>query len=948
MLALLATVLLFVFLGLLGKAVMEAVRFRFPILRSWLLAPSVVTAVVVLLVLNISQAGLAVDSFAPWLTAGLALFTLAVFLWRRPFFPWRQLRIFLGIAFCSALYTCWPMFLYGFRWAGYMNADLGTYALGATRLLHYGFYRIPTVAELTGTDYSQFWWFHLGPGLFRCGADLFLAWAASISRLEPLRVSMPLIAAANLTQLFAAAALILTRPTKRRLAILASALLAISPFFLFSALAQLLPQIGGFALFLGLSVLLLRPLTLNRKWAFRFGDIFLAVLLGTAVCIWYPETTPFVAISAAAYHGYQVLRRKETIRQLVAYFSPVAVLFLIVARQGVLTALGTLLQSFSSGENLNVSRSGFSDFDTMLDPSVFASLFGFETYYGYHVDPWISVAILAGIFLLLSALIIAVYWCVKGEPFAFLLLAMLGLGLQLFHSHSSFGVFKLALFIQPLLVVALATLAIRLAKERYRLAPALYLAATVFTGLTYVARSTELTGSPSVLLPGIQTADIATIHPPVTQRILMDTPNKTGDYVFAAASVGANTQWATIDNFKGFSLMLGVPPALHPLPARLGLTKDYLSFAKTLQKEIYSDVHTETILGQKTDLVEHARTNLAYLGHRAWDPWTSSNNRAGRQTGNDYLVFQKISDVQNYLIDVPTDKGGPHFLSAATSRWAPEPDFYRPNHTFYAIGRYLLFEVLNPTDNVRLHINVSRSLLGLGRTALPLEARVNAEEPQHLPFEGSGSANVITQPLKLLHHDGRYYFALDFGMDGDYFPNRKTGLMRLFNVDIRPDPRRIVGFCRDISLVTDSEYTNLRRPEAIETWPDGLLQNPSLEYSGVYEDGWMSDRAYLALGKAKAGDTLVIGGTIPNFGKVAKSGNMVQIALNGRPIYANWISPGTFKIAHAITEDLEVTRVEFAFSAMVALPGADGRPVAAQLSRIAIINGSEISVATKH
>src|SRR5205814_416629 len=128
-----------------------------------------------------------------------------------------------GISSFSLVYTCWPMFLYGFRWVGYMNGDMATYCLDAVRVMNSGFYRVPTIQELTGTDYTQYMWFHFAAGLFRCGADMFLAWLASVTGSQPLRVTMPALGALNMAQLFAGAALVLARPQQRSLAVITAA-----------------------------------------------------------------------------------------------------------------------------------------------------------------------------------------------------------------------------------------------------------------------------------------------------------------------------------------------------------------------------------------------------------------------------------------------------------------------------------------------------------------------------------------------------------------------------------------------------------------------------------------------------------------------------------------------------------------------------------------------------
>jgi hypothetical protein len=278
-----------------------------------------------------------------------------------------------------------------------------------------------------------------------------------------------------------------------------------------------------------------------------------------------------------------------------------------------------------------------------------------------------------------------------------------------------------------------------------------------------------------------------------------------------------------------------------------------------------------------------------------------------------------------------------------TSRWETEDDFYRPEESFYAIGRYLLFEVIRPTPGVRLRVALTRGLIGLGRTLLPASATILGDGTQILPFTGNGAANVISQPIQLYWRDGRAYFAVDAGIPGDRFPDVKTGLMKLFNTHIPLDHREVVAFARYIVPVTDQEYRGLVRPRSVASWPGDLLGNPSLEFSGIYEDGWVSDSAYLILGKAVAGEKLLISGTVPGFGSMAKTGNGLKVLLNGKEIYNRGISPGSFQVEYTLEEDAPECKVSLVFRQMDRLPQGDDRPVAAQLSRVSIVEAPRLT-----
>ena len=57
-------------------------------------------------------------------------------------------------------------------------------------------------------------------------------------------------------------------------------------------------------------------------------------------------------------------------------------------------------------------------------------------------------------------------------------------------------------------------------------------------------------------------------------------------------------------------------------------------------------------------------------------------------------------------------------------------------------------------------------------------------------------------------------------------------MMNLSGRDIPSDSRRIVGFARDISPISDEEYLAMKAPKAIERFR-GDLKNKNLEYRGA-------------------------------------------------------------------------------------------------------------------
>jgi hypothetical protein len=181
------------------------------------------------------------------------------------------------------------------------------------------------------------------------------------------------------------------------------------------------------------------------------------------------------------------------------------------------------------------------------------------------------------------------------------------------------------------------------------------------------------------------------------------------------------------------------------------------------------------------------------------------------------------------------------------------------------IGRHLLLEIVNPTPRVRVAVHFTRSFAGDGDNRLPPAAVIGTER---LPFSlvGRGSARVFSPPVAPQVVGGRPYVALDMGVDGSPFPDRRSvGLMRLYGRDIALDGRRLVAFTRDVSLVSEAEYRARRTLPALRAFPADLA-NPDVEYSGLYEDRWVSEAASVSLAAGGSPSMLVVRGTVPAVG----------------------------------------------------------------------------------
>jgi hypothetical protein len=241
---------------------------------------------------------------------------------------------------------------------------------------------------------------------------------------------------------------------------------------------------------------------------------------------------------------------------------------------------------------------------------------------------------------------------------------------------------------------------------------------------------------------------------------------------------------------------------------------------------------------------------------------TSILNRRGRQAAGPILRLERWEDVQNRLVLQPSVLGGNLGLITYARRPCAlhklEMDLAYPERTMAGCGRHLLFQVINPTPTVRLRLDVTATFQADGNSLLPPAAAIGQGRAP-LPLIGRGSARVFSPPLAPQRVDDLTCVAVDMGTDGTRFPERRTGLMTLFGRKILRDRRLLVAFLRDISLVSEEEYARLHPPERVERFPEDLL-HPDLEYSGLFEDGWVSEGAFVCLGRPGLPARLVVRG----------------------------------------------------------------------------------------
>jgi hypothetical protein len=321
------------------------------------------------------------------------------------------------------------------------------------------------------------------------------------------------------------------------------------------------------------------------------------------------------------------------------------------------------------------------------------------------------------------------------------------------------------------------------------------------------------------------------------------------------------------------------------------------------------------------------------------DHFNKWNNGTGWEVQHMYQ-YKLESQVKDRLVFVHSELS-PHYYSSARFRAAffqreTEPISHGTSY-FHGTGRFNVFHIIRPSPDLRVVVDFSRTSLGHGRTQLPEKAIIVGDEDYKLPFVGAGSARVFSQVIKPEYYEGQAYMMIDFGDQPAVIEKLKTGLMRWYGVKFALDDRRLIGFTRDISVLTDEQYRAMPRPSRISRFPEDLLQDKGLEYSGIYEDGWTGRDAYFKLAASHTGQVLYFRGYIPDIPRFQTAGVDATISINDRPTEVVNLKAGKFTLTRLIKDSSDITSISLHFSdAQVYDTDKDKREVSAFVDEISI------------
>jgi hypothetical protein len=921
MLALALTFATFVAWWVVGLALLVAIRANMQDSRIVLTAPAIGSAFTMLLLFVLSHAGVAMKDAAPPAVIVLLGTSSVILALNRPRLP-RVVVPVIGVCAAYVLLVGRPMLKFGFNWVGNANDDMANYVLSATKLLNHG---LLMPFDLLGVahdrDYpSTLQGFHTGGA--RPGADITLAGFAAVMGQPPYEVFMPMIFALNLCLICAVGALALQGTHRQWAAVAAAVLVAVSPLNTLGVLQQLLPQVWGLGLAAALFALLMRP-ELHRVPGPRLRDLIPISLLATALVVGYIE---LAATLVVAYGLYVVVLavRGVSLRAVAKLWGSVVGAALVVANTYLFAEISFVgSQAMASvGGGRTAAAGGM--FGYTLVPAVLPAILGLQVEASGYGTRYLGASIFVAIVLLLAIVVACVLTVGRAVGATVALLVDGALGLLLWRDASAFGLFKLYMYVQPFLAAAVAVWVSGIARRSLLAGAGILVLPLIVWQLhtqhRYVTASYDPVdlrhASSPDLLPRFRKAFRATTLPMVAV-----TENPTLGKL-EAASVGARP----LHFISGELFPLLINHSLANAGGRDALARyKRITPWKTRRFAISGPAGSiAATFGDNVNASKLLAENRCVLALPTGS--VLPLNRLSLPEGSPSLATPRCGGIRNYLAFTMSSLGQGFYSFVRRGRisyYQLESDYFFPGRTFAGLGRYALFRVLSPSRTVRLQLNFTNTVRSDGSNLLPPAAVIGTTRIR-LRLEGRGSGRVISAPLRPRMIARQPYVLLDMGTEGRVLPVPRPGLQGLYGEHVVLDPRRLTGYVRDVSLMPDADYRRRRAPENLQRFPSDL-GNLKLEYSGIYEDGWVANDLYAVLSPRDARELVVRAEVLPGLDQ------HLEVLIDGKRIVSRGVKAGLLDLHLPIASGAANRRVELRWAHVKQLGPHDSRPAAAHL-----------------
>lgn len=568
-------------------------------------------------------------------------------------------------------------------------------------------------------------------------------------------------------------------------------------------------------------------------------------------------------------------------------------------------------------------------------PDAAATFFGLRAL-AHHDGIGTQLVIVLGFLLLFVCAALSIARARRGDLVSMLACVMVVLTVSLYAHHVSFAIFKMAMYAQPVCLVVLAS-AVLVSRWRIPSFAALMVFAIVnlATAFYYTRQSIASSLRDAAYLQ-IRGASSLRIRHWLEERdmhgqVIVDSENPSLEKLASIYASDAQMFYPSMDVFLPIIGRPGLRDFRNPLVRREMERGELLREAYAARSHrVQFPVNGKQAVFLADSLVgnaEHGDSTVLISGN----PITCLN-REGEGAAREPLSIRPLNEVHDLLIFKMSSLGaaGDSDVEDKTL-FQYEADIFDPNATIAAIGRYLVFNVLHPSEELRLIMDVSDTLRP-DRVELPRPVVSGSSPSKPLPVYGRGSARIISPPIRPRIIDGQAFVAIDMNREPSMNPEvPRTGLMRLFGNDIPLDPRKFVLYTRGISAVSEEAYQKLKPPTTVIRFPSDLINNRALAYSGIYEDGWASEDFSVRLSTVP-GRAFVVKGMIPQVTDPAYT-TEATVFVDGIAMLKTQLGTGDFTLSVPAPQRPSAT-VRVRFSRYQRLPNGDDRPVSALIYRI--------------
>lgn len=863
MVVLVAIILLFIWFYI-GWIFLAFIKNEDSLLRG-LLSPTVGMAVVIFIVTTASLLGMPIKY-----SSYIVIFFSIILLYFIKFDIWKgfisSLSINLILLLCNFLITSIGLFLYGYGWQGLINADAAINSLAAQYFISNSFFSEPSIELINqGIDYSS-----LAAMLYvieghRFGDVMLLGFSSSLFRLNPDEVYMVHALIIRCALIASAVALIYQKIKIRIWSVLIAILiLSISPLGIYTYLNQLISQLGGLALTLVAIILISRIFERSES---TLNLAFLVSITIAALNRYYPESIPYLALSIIIYGSFTIYNNRyfdHNVLKLSGLILAFVVLFTNVSIPMVFSHL--LRQMGSVGRNQNDQDSiVLNDFGYAFQPDSLSLFYGFQALREQVNDPWATIILVISIILSICLIIFSIRNFTRYSLVISLCASGLIMLLYLSIKESGFGAFKMMLHLQPIVFALFAAMV-----NEALIVRNILMISSIFILVIMIGRVAFYYVAISVRPSSYNFAQNHFLDK--VQKLVSDSPKGailySPNFLFGEFALLREKKHPLFfeQNFpkfiagrKYFSRKTFIDSLLPDGGTFPGNIEKFYSrnynFNKFdcesfKQEIVFNSLHHSNISQEIPYIIPGGKLiPLNRLNYYA-----------------DFLVIdkQKVNDV---LMFQPSSLGEYYGVNKSPSIFNLESDLFIDDGSIAGVGRFMLLEIFNPSDdNIQIKIGFSRTIFSGQAAKLPSNVTIYGEKITEIDVIGSGAMNFTSIPLQPCNIDGKKYVLIDFGIEPNYFDKNELApwVYQYFNVPYVPDLRKLSGFLRDISIAPKLLIDNKFDISLLRNNWNFKLFNQLFEFSGIYEDGWMSDQIKLQLNSNINFRKMVIKFEVPN------------------------------------------------------------------------------------